>query len=80
MKLKNFKMVSTETTEDIICDSCGESCKVKLGDVEFYEYMELKTYWGYASNKDGEEWIAHVCEKCVDDKLSFINFEKNNYM
>jgi hypothetical protein len=42
--------------------------------------MELKANWGYFSDKDLECWTAHVCEKCVDEKLSFIKFEKNHYM
>ena len=38
--------------------------------------MGLKADFGYGSKKDMERWTAHVCEKCVDEKLSFIKFKK----
>jgi hypothetical protein len=41
--------------------------------------MELEAHWGYDSGKDCEKWTAHVCEKCVDEKFSFINFKKEEY-
>jgi hypothetical protein len=59
-------------TVDIICDSCGESCKTDLG----YEFMSMKANWGYSSKKDMERWEAHICEKCVDTKFHFIKFNK----
>lgn len=74
---------------DILCDCCGKSCKVLEGNIQnelreddghpFYvfEYLKLEAYWGYHSKKDGDHWEAHLCESCVDEKLSFINFDKN---
>jgi hypothetical protein len=38
--------------------------------------MELSASWGYYSNKDMESWKAHLCEKCVDERLGFISFDK----
>lgn len=63
-----------EVTTDIICDSCGNSCKTHTD----FEYMELRANWGYASKKDMERWTAHICEKCVDEKLSFVKFKKED--
>jgi len=77
---------------DIICDCCGESCKVNEfvidndlrddhGEMYYaFEYMELKVNWGYDSSKDTETWKAQVCEKCVDEKFTFVKFQKTNYM
>jgi len=77
----------TKIIVDIFCDCCGESCKVHEGKIEnisrtdngesFYEFefLELKTRWGYHSNKDTEKWSAQICEKCVDEKLNFIKFK-----
>lgn len=91
MKIYETKEMPTDIVTDIICDCCGESCKKMLsealiefnpdykGDKYTFEYMELKATWGYFSNKDMEQWTAHLCEKCVDEKLPFIKFEKKNY-
>lgn len=77
--------------KDIICDCCGESCEVFSALVDnpinddfgkirkSFEYMVLKANWGYFSDSDGESWEANVCEKCVKEKLSFINFKKKHY-
>lgn len=63
-----------EVVTDIICDCCGQSCKTSVD----YEYMTLEARWGYGTKKDMEKWTAHLCEKCVDEKLSFINFKKED--
>ena len=80
MEIKEIKTIPTEVITDIICDSCGESCCVmNIGDATTpnFEYMTLKANWGYGSKKDLEKWEAHICEKCVDEKLSFIKFKTN---
>lgn len=76
---------------DVICDCCGNSCKVGEGVVDNdlrddhgqmhydYEYMELHASWGYRSGKDFQEWSAQICEKCVDERLGFIKFNKGDY-
>lgn len=61
-----------QVRKDLTCDSCGKSCNTDCG----YEYMKLYSNWGYASKKDLERWTAHVCEECVDTKLNFITFQK----
>lgn len=72
-KIKVYKQITE--INDILCDCCGKSCKTSLG----FEYLDLKTTWGYDSKKDSQEWSAQICEKCVDEKLGFINFKiKNN--
>jgi uncharacterized cysteine cluster protein YcgN (CxxCxxCC family) len=79
IKVKTVK-TPEEVTEDVICDICGKSCKKRINDpiVErTMEYMELKTSWGFYSNKDLETWEAEVCEDCVDKHLSpLIKFKK----
>ena len=72
----NSKQIEADILEDVICDVCGNSCKNSTN----FEYMTLKNYWGYGSNKDGEMWEAHVCEKCVDEKFQFVKFRKEDYM
>jgi hypothetical protein len=69
------KLTEQNVTEDVICDCCGNSCKTEYG----IESMKISATWGFMSNKDGEKWQADLCEKCVDEKLSFINFNVKKY-
>lgn len=41
-----------------------------------FESMTMTAYWGFGSDKYSEKWTADICEKCVDEKLSFIKFKK----
>lgn len=91
MKKKEKHQRKVDIVVDIICDCCGNSCKVGEGIVDndlrddhgqpFYdfEYMELNANWGYNSGKDFQSWKAQVCEKCVDERFGFIKFEKSDY-
>jgi len=88
MEKKETIETTAEVITDIICDSCGESCKIDefVIDNELnpdhgktlysFEYMKLEAGWGYHTKKDLEHWTAQICEKCVDEKLSFINFSQ----
>ncbi len=63
-----------DVVQDVLCDSCGKSCKTEYG----FEYLKLSTHWGYFSNKDLVKYDAQICEQCVDEKLGFINFQKES--
>jgi hypothetical protein len=79
---------------DISCDICGNSCLIETLIVDnesnkdhgeklyIFEYMDLKTNWGYYSDtKDMETWTAQVCEKCTDIYLEpLIIFNKTCQM
>lgn len=81
MEIKETQNKKTEVITDIICDCCGKSCKVDNGDQHSnFEFMKLESHWGFHSGKDTQKWTAQICEKCVDEKLSFINFKKELYM
>lgn len=87
MEIKETQIKKEEVVVDIICDSCGKSCKVNEGIIDnparidnkemyySFEYMKLEANWGYHSGKDLTNMTAHLCEKCVDEKLSFIKFK-----
>ena len=91
MDIIEIQNKKTEVVTDVLCDCCGKSCKVDEGKIEnearvdtgepyySFEYMQLRAHWGYHSGKDLQEWTAKVCEKCVDEKFSFIKFKKENY-
>ena len=83
---KVMELVPKETWEiqDIICDSCGKSCRQELF---FYEKEVIKTRPSYkpmfrgdfmelTSTRGREVWSAYLCYDCVDNKLDFINFNK----
>lgn len=78
---------------DVLCDICGQSCKVDEGVVDNpvrddhgqtyydFEYMKLQANWGYHSPKDCEEWTAQVCFKCVEEKLApMVKFKTRFYL
>lgn len=75
MKLTGKELKLVEGITDILCDSCGCSCKTENG----FEALKLEEHWGYDSNKDLQHWEAYLCEKCVDEKLPFINFKITKY-
>ena len=81
--IKNKKVKRNVTvTTDVICDSCGKSCKTFLDQKKKhfdFEFMTLEAKWGYGTGKDMERYQAQVCERCVDEKLSpIIKFRKND--
>ena len=83
MKVTETKDKHEEVVTDVICDCCGKSLKVKEGisDEHYgFEYMTLEATWGFFSEKDTEHWIADICEKCVDEKFTFVKFKKTNYL
>ena len=88
MEVKEIQKLKKEVVTDILCDCCGKSCMVSetIIDNEFridhgekfrsFECMKLTARWGYDSEKDMEKWEAFICEKCVDEKFGFIDFNK----
>ena len=88
MENKEYHNRQAEVIVDVTCDCCGNSCKVAEGIVDNearedygekyydFEYMTLSANWGYHSGKDLETWNAQICEKCIDEKFSFIKFDK----
>lgn len=66
---------SVDEIDDILCDSCGKSCKM-LGA---FVYIPIVVKWGYGSKYDCEEWTAQICEACTETKLNFIKFMKQEY-
>ena len=92
MEIININEKGNSVVIDVICDSCNGSCKVDEGVIDnvlnddngepyySFEYMKLDANWGYDSKKDTQRWIAHICEKCVDEKFSSINFKKEIYI
>lgn len=91
MKIKEIQSRKTEVITDIICDCCGKSCKVSEKIIDnpiradhgesYYEFsfMKLHANWGFYSEKDLQSQTAHICEKCVDEKLLFIKFNNDKW-
>lgn len=76
MKIFETELKAQEVLKDVVCDHCGKSC---TDHPDFGpEFMLLKSSWGYNSRKDLETWEAHLCEECVDNYLSFIEFNKTS--
>jgi hypothetical protein len=80
MLKKEFKFVEQEVLVDILCDSCGKSCKGERPLSRNFHRMNLSVKWGYGSKHDLEEWSAQICEACVLEKLEpIIKFNKESY-
>jgi hypothetical protein len=83
-----MRIVEKQTREvdvlvDVTCDICGKPCRDEHGNEP--NFATLSATWGWGSHKDGEEWEAHICEKCCDalpflDKIrhrSYLPWEGN---
>ncbi len=66
MVVEESKVEKTTVVTDIICDSCGNSCKTEFDN---FEHMTLEAQWGYESKYDMEKHTAQICEKCYNEKL-----------
>ena len=71
MKIRKANLKEVVEVEDIICDCCGKTCDTDTG----FEYLTMTAQWGFMTKKDFQKWEADVCEKCVDEKLSFVKFK-----
>lgn len=85
--MRKYKEVqkTEQVIDEVICDVCGESCmkqfEIGANATKQFVGIQIKQPWGYLSNgKDLQIWEADICEKCVDEKLSFINFDKSPYI
>lgn len=72
MVIKERVLEPRDKVVDVICDACGNSCKVYPytddAHVEFV-YAELKLIGTYASEYDGEICLVHLCETCLGKML-----------
>lgn len=64
------KTVQQEIVEDVLCNMCGSSCGIKLGETkEYYGLIEITVSGGYASPKLGDCSLYRfsICEYCLDE-------------
>lgn len=50
------------------CDICGQSCERPLN----HEFATLSASWGYDSERDMTDSECHMCEKCFNRVVEFI--------
>lgn len=51
-----------EVLDDVICDICEQSCKVRgTGEVEKGTFI---ANWGYGTELDGQIWNLDLCVDC----------------
>jgi len=78
MKVFEKETQEVEVLKDVVCDCCGKTCK---DDINLnFECATIKANWGYGSKKDMEQWSAQICEKCIDEKFSFVKFKKEDFL
>ncbi len=59
-----------EQIQSAECDCCGKGIEVNLGNLT--DHLRIGGY------QDGKLLDAIVCIPCVEEKLQFINIQKNN--
>jgi protein-arginine kinase activator protein McsA len=53
--------------EDVLCNKCGQSTGTKIykgSNLLNFNYVDIKTVWGYPSNHNKIMTEAQICEKC----------------
>ena len=70
--VKMYEEATTMVVGDVLCDCCGNSCKVNSTPPLICEYATFQAYWGYFSKKDGTQWDCDLCETCADKVKQFI--------
>ena len=79
--------IETEVRIGFKCDICGalvcdhtnkggeKICPINNGGSSCNFHMTLHGDFGYGSNKDMEEHLCHMCEKCYDKVRQFIEID-----
>ena len=87
MKVYKKTTKQVEIVDDIICNKCGESLKVFLGNTgvhDFYGMAEVTVSGGYESEhiEDLTEYSFALCEKCLVElfKSFKIPVEEKEYL
>ena len=69
--MKKFGEITKRGILDVICDRCGQSCK--LQNANNLAYATLSAKWPYGSPKDTLHHQLDLCEKCFDWLRSLLN-------
>lgn len=77
--MRIYKTEPKKVVDEILCDCCGESCRVTEPVVE-YEYATIEATWGYFSDQDGSQFNIDLCENCFNDVLSFIKNQRRKVL
>lgn len=79
MKVLKGYLIKKEKAVKIYCNKCAAEIK-KIDDHNFTDFLEIKKYWGYFSEMDGETHSFDICEDCYKEFInSFkIPVEKNS--
>lgn len=65
--MKVVSETDPDTVTDVICDMCGESTRVAVGELQF---GTMHAAWGEGSSHSGEEYELHLCENCFFVQVS----------
>lgn len=64
-----YKQVETTVSRvcRITCNKCGRVVDFGPNDYQVdLDFTEIKHIYSYGSPKDGDKYVAHVCEPCMD--------------
>ena len=67
----NFREVTIQEPDAIICDRCGRRAESDMNRFEFEEYLSIDQVCGYGSIiGDGTRLQLDLCQHCVKELLS----------
>jgi len=71
---KKVEMREVETVEDVVCNKCGQSCRIGEPGARLFNYGGLTGHvsgcYGSTHLEDGVQYRFDLCEKCVKDLFS----------
>lgn len=69
MRITETKTITKTVTKDVLCNKCGESCKLPTSSLQFYGLIETKVSGGYDSIilDDLHTYTFSLCEACLKE-------------
>jgi hypothetical protein len=64
-----FKKVQTEAfaKAEVVCNKCAKVAQISDGAIVESDFITIRHTYQYGSVKDGDKYLSHVCEPCMDE-------------
>jgi len=66
----HYRRIQREDKEiaQLTCNKCGKVYpKSNDGSLPHPDFTTIKNTYGYGSGKDGDKYVSHICEPCMDE-------------
>lgn len=68
--MKKFRKILVEQEQEagITCNKCGRVVNYEEFEDQYeVDFTEVSHVYGYGSIKDGDRYLSHICEPCMDE-------------